>query len=358
MIFIFRILPSFMTVEDVVKFIIMKKVLLILTVVFCSTQLAAQQRIDGDFAFQTDPAKKYSLYIPSSYNAGTPNKLMLGLHPFNTARWNGVSWCDTLINFAETNNLILVCPDGGTDGRVDDDIDTAFTSALLDSVRIWYNVNTAKTYVMGFSWGARTTYTYGLNRPTVFGGYMPIGAAISGTNEVNVSLQNKSIGKPVYIIHGSNDSPNSRFYPVRDSLIAKGAIVNTLLQNGVGHTIDFPNRDAILTTAYNWIDSVNCNNLPTSTLEIKNSSDVLLFPNPTNKNEGLTIDLKLNNGQQKAIVRMIDLKGKQREELNIVANNGINTLNKTLTNVPAGIYMIVVELEKDKITFHQKIVVK
>ena len=173
----------------------MKNILILSIVILSSISLFGQQRIDGNFAFQTNPAKKYSLYIPSSYNASTPNKLMLGLHPLNTSRWNAESWCDTLIGFAETNGLILVCPDGGLDGKIDDSIDTAFTSALMDSTRIWYNINSDKTYIMGFSWGGKTTYTYGLNRPAVFGGYLPIGAAITNTNEVTVPLQNNSVGK-------------------------------------------------------------------------------------------------------------------------------------------------------------------
>ncbi len=135
----------------------MKKNILITLSILFSIHSFSQQRIDGNFAFQTNPGKKYSLYIPSSYNTTTPNKTMLGLHPLNTSRWNGVSWCDTLINFAESNQLILVCPDGGVDGKIDDPIDTAFTTAILDSVRIWYNIDNDKTYVMGFSWGAKAT---------------------------------------------------------------------------------------------------------------------------------------------------------------------------------------------------------
>jgi poly(3-hydroxybutyrate) depolymerase len=88
---------------------------------FCS----AQQRIDGSFAFQTDPSKNYSLYIPSGYDSSTPHRLMIGFHPFNTNRWDAEAWCDTLTAFAEFNNLILACPDGGADGSIDDPIDTA-----------------------------------------------------------------------------------------------------------------------------------------------------------------------------------------------------------------------------------------
>ena len=314
---------------------------------------------DGNFAFQTDPAKSYSLYIPSSYDANTPNKMMLGLHPFNTARWNGVSWCDTLINFAETNNLILVCPDGGADGKIDDAIDTAFTSTLLDSARLWYNVDTEKTYVMGFSWGARTTYTYGLNRPSVFGGYLPIGAAITNTNEVNASLQNNSTGKPVYILHGGNDSPNTRFYPVRTALINSGAIVNSLLQSGVGHTIDFPNRDAILTTAYNWIDSVNCANITVSTKEILENKILLeMFPNPITKNKGLSIKLTSKYKEQKAVLYVNNLQGKELKKTNIIIANGLNKIEKDVTNLPIGTYMISVKLNADNSVFSKKVIIE
>ena len=114
-----------------------------LYLIFCFFTITAfaQERIDGTLAFQTDPAKKYSIYIPSSYDANTPNQLMLGLHPLNTSRWDAESWCDTLIQFAEMNDLLLICPDGGSDGAIDDPIDTAFTTVILDSMLQWYAVD-------------------------------------------------------------------------------------------------------------------------------------------------------------------------------------------------------------------------
>ena len=137
---------------------------------FIGTLLFAQTRIDETVPFQSDPAKQYSIYVPSSYDANTPNKLMVGFHPFNTNRWNSISWCDTLIAFAETNNLLMICPDGGVDGKVDDPIDTAFTTVMIDSMLTWYNVDESKIYAMGFSWGGRTTYSYGLNHIEKFAG--------------------------------------------------------------------------------------------------------------------------------------------------------------------------------------------
>lgn len=218
----------------------------------CPIVANAQQRVDGSFPFQTDPSKDYSLYIPSGYSPGTPHALMLGLHPWNTARWNAESWCDTLIVFAETNNLLLVCPDGGKDGQIDDPIDVAFTTALLDSMEVWYDIDVDRVYAMGFSWGGRTTYTYGLSNVSRFAGFVPIGAAINGTNEVTDIIQN-AIGKPFYIVHGGSDQPAVRFHPIRNALIAEGALVNWILMPFVGHTIDFANRNQILTDAFQWV---------------------------------------------------------------------------------------------------------
>lgn len=332
----------------------MKKLLLVLLLV--PVFAMAQQRIDGTFAFQSDPAKKYSLYIPSGYTPGVDHRLMVGLHPFNTNRWDAESWCDTLIVFAETNNLILACPDGGADGQVDDDIDTAFTSALMDSMQVWYDIDVDKTYVMGFSWGGKTTYTYGLSHHTRFGGFLPIGAAISGTSEVTEPLQQNAAGKPVYIVHGSSDSPNSRFYPVRDSLMAKGAIVNFNLMSGVGHTIDFPNRNDILGTAYQWIDSVNCatliNNIATSAIEVEWFKGI--YPNTAQQGETVQLVLDFERDDQ-LLLEAYDMSGKLigTQALEIKAGKTYTTL--TTGDWPTG--QIIIRLMKGSQLITEKIII-
>ena len=235
----------------------MRLILLIFFSALTSTFIA-QESIDGSFAFSNDPAKKYSLYVPSSYDDNTPNALMLGFHPFNTNRWDAQAWRDTLIVFAETNDLLLVCPDGGLDGQVDNPVDLAFTTALLDSVAVWYNVDQSQKYIIGFSVGGRATYTYGLDNAEEFQGFIPIGAAINGIQEVAGRLQNAE-NKKFYLVHGSNDIPSVRFTPVRDALTNSDACVETILMIGVGHTIDFPDRNNILTEAFNWVSNPdNC----------------------------------------------------------------------------------------------------
>ncbi len=219
--------------------------------------LQAQIRIDSTMVFQDDPAKKYSIYIPSSYDENTPNQMMLAFHPFNVNRWDSEAWCDTLTVFAETNDLLLICPDGGEDGKVDDPIDTAFTTLLLDSMMYWYNVDPNEVFVMGFSWGGRTTYTYGLANPDKFAGFMPIGAFVNGTDEIGDNIVNVK-DEAFYVIHGGWDYAFASFFPVIDSLSKYEACIDSNLLFETGHTIDFPNRNEILTEGFVWLDSVAC----------------------------------------------------------------------------------------------------
>ena len=223
----------------------MKNIATVLLLSLICTTTFCQVKVDDSFEFQSDPDKKYSLYIPSGYSEATPHNVLLALHPFNTSRWDSESWRDTLTTCAEANNVILVCPDGGADGQIDDPIDTSFTTAILDSVENWYNIDDRKIYVMGFSWGGKTTYTYGLSHANRFAGFMPVGAAVT-LAEIPMTWQANADGKPFYIIHGGDDSPNTRFFPLRDAMINNGAVVADSLLSGVGHTIDFAGRNEML----------------------------------------------------------------------------------------------------------------
>jgi len=308
--------------------------------IFIITALFGQQRIDGSFPFQTDPAKKYSLYIPSSYSPSNSHSMMLALHPFNTSRWDGKSWCDTLKVFAEANSLILVSPDGGVDGKINDPIDTAFTTALLDSVFKWYNVDQQRKYIMGFSWGGLTTYTYGLYHSSKFCGFMPIGAAVNGTTEVTWLFQN-STGKPFYIIHGTLDSPNTRFYPIKDSLVNRNAKVKFNLLSGIGHTIDFPNRNQILSNAYKWIDSVGCSSLTNTTNMPYPENSYSILPNVLNYGENLNIISKSKEIESSTIA-IFDITGSKKIHLNIQFIEGRCSINTSELQLPSGLYFVTI----------------
>ncbi|HHG84544.1 MAG TPA: T9SS type A sorting domain-containing protein [Bacteroidetes bacterium] len=327
-----------------------RQLLFAFTLLMSFFQLTAQTRIDADFAFQTDPAKKYSLYIPGGYNANTPHTMMVALHPYNTSRWDAKAWCDTLLVFAEANNLILMCPDGGLDGRVDDAIDTAFTSALMDSMALWYNINAAKVYCMGFSWGGRTTYSYGLRNPDKFCGYLPIGAAIS-TNTISASLFGQARNKGVYVVHGGSDNPNVRYWPAVNTLADSGAIVSSILLPGVGHTIDFANRNAILSTAFSWLDSV-CGAGPPVALVQADEFHAGIFPNPVAVGQSLHLTWE-GSLLARTQIQIWDVKG------SLILNQKVESRQEgdieLDINLEKGIYIVEIAVGKDN--WKQKLIV-
>ncbi|MEM9022209.1 MAG: hypothetical protein AAGB22_00610 [Bacteroidota bacterium] len=258
-----RLLSAFFHCAIVVSFVPMPKRLLIhfsgcllVVVLACLLpRVQAQLQVDSSLAFQGNPAKKYSLYVPSDYMPDRPYPLVVGLHPFNTERWNAASWRDTLQGWAEQHQLLLLCPDGDADGRIDDPIDTAFTRTMLDSMQHWFRVDTTRIFLMGFSWGGRATYAQALQHPHRYAGFIILGAATD--TAALAGAYGQAADKPFYIIHGAQDRPDARFYPVRDSLVRQGAYVATRLLPDVGHTIDFPGRNKLLSRAWLWVDSVH-----------------------------------------------------------------------------------------------------
>ena len=237
-----------------------RSILTLSTLLIVSVLLAPDQAMGesiDDVLTIDGVTRGYSLYIPESYSPDRSYPAFLAFHPFNTQRWNAISWRDTLTAFAETNGLILVCPDGGADGNViNEEVDTLLATALLDSALSWYTIDADRVYVIGFSMGGAATYRYGIANVGRFGGFLPIGAAVNGTDGFT-ELLDRVAGLPFAVIHGSNDALAFRYTPVVEALEANSAVLWTRVLPGVGHTVDFPQRNALLTEAYLWLDSVN-----------------------------------------------------------------------------------------------------
>lgn len=255
------------------------RLLIIISLSAISFTSLAQEQINGSFPFQTDPSKDYSIFIPSAYEEGKDISAFLALHPWNTQNWDGRRWCEEIADFAEANSVILICPDGGADGQIDDPIDTAFTTVMIDSAMTWYSIAPDSLYAMGFSWGGKTTYTYGLNHVNKFAGFMPIGAATS-VNDLD-GIADQSFEKPYYIIHGGNDNPNVRFYPMIERLENEGALIESNLLPGVGHTIWFPNQVEILTDGYIWLKENSASIVDVENQALENEQTILLKENYT-----------------------------------------------------------------------------
>jgi poly(3-hydroxybutyrate) depolymerase len=305
------------------KYSSMRSLVVLMCLFLFGTSLTAQTRIDSSFSFQTDPEKKYSLFVPDGYDENTPHRLMMALHPFNPANWDAIAWCDTLVTFGTMTDLIIVCPDGDTDGAIDDPIDIAFTTALMDSMQVWYNIDLDKQYCMGFSWGGKSTYTYGLDNYEMFGGFMPIGAAINGTGEIDNVLSNAA-GLPWYLIHGGSDSPNDR-----------------LLMPGVGHTINFANRDQILTDAFFWVDSANCGLLTQVEEQVKELK-FNVFPSILSSGDQLHVTIDVPNSSAYEMT-LFGMNGELVLSQKALFSEGRNQLDISTDSLSPGSYIFLIE---------------
>lgn len=311
---------------------IKKHLLNILMIVISTGALFSQQTLDQSFQFPTGGTfKKYHIYVPSAYNTSTSSKLMVGFHPFNTSRWDGKSWRDSLISFAEYHDLLLVCPDGGSDGSIDDQVDYDFTTALIDSMKQWYNIDPFQVFGVGFSVGGKAVYEYGLKNHQIFKGFITMGAAISDPTFVDDVISNAKC-KNYYIIHGDKDDPNTRYYPIKASLENNQARVNAILMAGIGHTFDFPNRLSIMIKAFNYIDTASCNYTGITDYQ---EEQIELYPNPVQSGNSVLLNW---SGHQAVSVSVYSISGEKISSKKYKNSKGVFQLE--IGNYPPGSYLL------------------
>lgn len=291
-------------------------------------KIASQAVVNGEM-------RRFVLYIPSSYDSTVPNPAMLALHPLNPQRWDAESWADTLTAFAEDCGLLLLVPDGGADGDIgNEETDTMLATGLLDLLEDRYSVDSRRIYVMGFSMGGRATYRYGLANAWRFGGYIPIGAAVSGAADVADVILNAE-DKPFYLVHGELDAPGTRFTPLVNALLENGAVVETRLMQGVNHTIDFPDRNAILGRAFKWVDSVNLAGRISSV--IASAPVDLIAPNPVRRGEPVRLAIEGIEGIES--VTVVDVLGRRAD---VSRTNLIDAGIVETSSLPPGGYLLIV----------------
>lgn len=325
-----------------------KQILFVILASIVTELLFSQQKIDLAFQYPSGGTfRKYHIYVPTAYNASNPSKLMVGFHAFDKARWNGKSWRDSLISFAEYKDLLLVCPDGGTDGRIDDQVDYGFTTALIDSMKKWYNIDPLQVFGVGLSVGGKALYEYGLNNYQTFKGFIPMCATITDPSFVDDVL-NRAKCKNFYIIHGNQDSPNTRYYPIKEGLLKNKAKVNTILMAGVGSTFDFPNRLSIMIRAFNYIDTAACNYTGIANNE---KGHFLVIPNPIESGDNVSVNWA---GHMDVTVNIYDISGrivnteKHRDHL--------GDFQLLTRNLNAGTYLI--ELSDGRNRVREKLIIK
>ncbi len=235
----------------------LKRAFLFTLVILLCIQVFAQYTTNGVYKLNGTPQKKYALYFPSSYVKGKSMPVVLAFHPLNSLRWDASSWRDELKDFAEANEVILICPDGGKDGRFDDLGDLDFSKRLVREMLIRYNIHPNCIHAMGYGQGANAALKMVARHMNFINGLLLIGTNANVLN-LDTKAMSNSFNLPCYLIHGRNDNLKYKFYPLKKALNESGACVNTKLIKGIGHSIDFPNRLSLISEGIQWLMNVNC----------------------------------------------------------------------------------------------------
>lgn len=179
---------------------------LLLAAVFCS----GQQTINGSI-MHDGLQRDYVLYVPATYNPGTPTPLIFNFHGY-TSTANEQMWYGDFRSIADTAGFLVVHPMGTEDalgnthwnvgwgGSTVDDV--GFTEALIDSLALSYTINYERVFSTGMSNGGFMSYLLACELS------QRIAAIASVTGSMNLGqFGNCNPGHPMPVmeIHGTAD---------------------------------------------------------------------------------------------------------------------------------------------------------
>ena len=235
----------------------------------------SQQLINAEIIHNGE-LREYSVFLPSSYQAGVSLPMVFNLHGFGS---NGAEqlFYTALNTVAETESFIVVTPEGliretaigppsthwnayfGTD--VDD---LAFLDLVIDLVYTEYNIDLARVYSTGMSNGGYMSYMLACelsDRITAI-------ASVTGSvfnDQLNNCTPSRAV--PVMQIHGTNDA-NVNFNGI------------PLFAPSIPELVDY------------WVDHNNCSTTP----------DIVEIPNINTTDDSTVEKLEYNNGDEGSMV--------------------------------------------------------
>ena len=214
-----------------------------------SAVTTAQTTINGSF-MHDNLVRDYKLYIPASYQSGTPVPLVFNLHGYTSDNTQQFLYADFRA-IADTANFIIALPNGTIDptgnrywdtfglGQVDD---LGFITALLDTISAHYSIDPQRVYSTGMSNGGFMSYDLACFRSERFAAI----ASVTGTMLTSrLSTCAAVHPTPVMQIHGTAD-PTVNFL---------GGSGMAGIENLVQHWVDFNNCDP--TPEYTQLPDIN-----------------------------------------------------------------------------------------------------
>lgn len=177
------------------------------------------------FLAEAQAEMPYTLFIPSSYEPGTPIPLVVDLHGLNITPLMQILF-DGTTDLAERHGFMVVAPmgysvSGGWGGRAGNPVETAQAKPgtsvryatgelseidamrVLDMMRENYTIDEDRIYLMGHSMGGGGAYHLGGKYNDVWAGVVPLAGA-GGIRDSETAARFKSL--PMLIMHGELDS--------------------------------------------------------------------------------------------------------------------------------------------------------
>lgn len=190
-------------------------------------------------------AQRYELYVPASVDPRKPAPLVLFISAGNNAaglaNWRPL--CDRA-------GLIFASPHGAGNNTTGP-VRTRAVLDVLDDVRRRFTVDADRTYLGGFSGGARVACTIAFALPEYFGGVVPVCGA-EGLRDESWLRQRVVDRLSVALVTGENDFNRGELERFRGPVLA-GVGVRTKVWTvaGMGHAV--PQADQ-LAEAFAWLE--------------------------------------------------------------------------------------------------------
>ena len=190
--------------------------------------LTASQRRILECTYRLEEANAdmpYTLYVPSTYEAGTPTPLVVDLHGLGITPLMQILF-DGTTDLAERHGFIVVAPMGFSvagwwGARAGDPVESADTNPatgeiyrvgelseidamrVLDLMRRSYDIDEDRIYLTGHSMGGAGTYHLGAEYNDVWAAVAPLSAA-GGIRDRESAERYRSL--PMLLMHGERDS--------------------------------------------------------------------------------------------------------------------------------------------------------
>jgi hypothetical protein len=149
---------------------------------------------------EQSPGATYCIYLPRSYDPLVPTGLVVGLHGGGRGgvdptlvTGNGEEAMNFYVDVADERGVIVVCPSAVVAGWQDEKNGT-FLDAVLDEMKLLYNVDESRIWLTGHSMGGGGAWHWGTRKPEAWAAFSPCAGFNSGVAKI-----------PVYIYHGTDD---------------------------------------------------------------------------------------------------------------------------------------------------------